>query len=138
MVMAVGMSGNGENLRLVQPEHFSGIGVYRYLPFVCEKTAPFFITIAAGGKGAVRVSAHCAGMGAWFFPQAVFLKQAGDTAKADNCGTDFFQDYSLPVCNFASNFFSLLEFRAEYITGVTNRVIKKLTVRPPTKVCPMG
>jgi hypothetical protein len=28
--------------------------------------------------------------------------------------------------------------RSEYITGVTMRVIKKLTDRPPTKVLPMG
>ena len=43
------------------------------------------------------------------------------------------------LCAFCRNsFLSCREFSREYITGVTSKVIKKLTDKPPTKVFPMG
>jgi hypothetical protein len=59
------------------------------LPFFLEKVAAFPVNVAAGNKGAVGVGGDCAGMGAGFFPQAVFVKQAGNAAETDNGGVYF-------------------------------------------------
>jgi hypothetical protein len=65
-------------------QHFSRVRVHRNPPFLREQASALFVNVAAGGKFAVRVCRYCPGMGAWFFPQAVFLKQAGDSPKPYN------------------------------------------------------
>jgi hypothetical protein len=70
-------------------QHFRRVRVHRNLPFLREQHAAFFVDVAAGGKSAVRVGGYRAGMGAGFFPKAVFLKQAGYAPKPDNGRADF-------------------------------------------------
>jgi hypothetical protein len=87
--MAVGMGGYHQYLRRMDAKHFGGVGVHRNLPSFGEKAAAFPVNVAAGNKGAVGIGGDCAGMGAGFFPQAVFFKQAGNATETDNGGVYF-------------------------------------------------
>jgi hypothetical protein len=81
-------------------DHFGSVGIYRDLPFFRKKAAAFTVNVAAGSQDAVRVGGQGTGMGAGLFPQAVFFKQACDTAQADNCSAHFIHKTLSIIYNF--------------------------------------
>jgi hypothetical protein len=95
MVVAVRVGGYHQNLWLVEPEHFGGICINRYLPFFRKNPTAFFIRVATRNKNAGRVGVYRSGVGAGLFPQAVFFEKACNPAQANDGGFYFFHAVKL-------------------------------------------